>query len=464
MRPSSSPSDPPQVAGSGGLFGAVLGRGAAAARTSDVAVLRALLDTEAALARAHAAIGSAPAAAAVLIARACEGDYDVAGIGAAAGASGNPVVPLVREIGHRLPTSATAYLHLGATSQDVMDTAWMLVARRSLTALDDDLAAVAAALATLASRHRDDVVTGRTLLQAATPTTFGLVAATWLTGVDGVRARLGTVGATLPVQLGGAVGTLAATDLDDAGTAALLTAFAAETGLAEPVLAWHAMRLPITDLAGALGAVAGVAGTIAHDVVLFAQTEVAELRERAPGRGGSSTMPHKANPIAAISVRASAMRAPGLLATLFAALDSEHQRAAGGWHAEWLPLRDLLRCTGSAVSWLRESLDSLVVDVERMRGGVEPTSAAEAVAGLLTPHLGREAAHDLVARVASAALADGRPFAQALVSDPQAAQLLDAGQVDRLLDPARADVGHAGLFVDRALVAHAAPPPAQETP
>ncbi len=459
MRPSSSPSEAP---GTGGLFGAVLGRGAAASRTSDAAVLRALLDTEAALARAHAAVGSAPAEAAALITAACAGDCDVAAIGDAAAASGNPVVPLVREIGRRLPTSATAYVHLGATSQDVMDTAWMLVARRSLEALDDDLAAVADTLATLARRHRDDVVTGRTLMQAATPTTFGLVAATWLTGVDGVRARLRAVAATLPVQLGGAVGTLAATALDDAGTTALLAAFAAETGLAEPVLAWHAVRLPITDLAGALGATAGVAGKIAHDIVLSAQTEVAELREDAPGRGGSSSMPHKANPIAAVSARAGALRAPGLVATLFASLDSEHQRAAGGWHAEWLALRDLLRCTSSAVSWLRSSLESLVVDVGRMRDGVDPTSAAEAVAGLLTPHLGRAEAHELLAQVTAAARADGTPLVQALLADPRVGQLLDADQVAALVDPARADVGHAGLFVDRALAAHTAT--TEETP
>lgn len=464
MRPSSSPSEPQPVADSGGLFGAVLGRGAAAARTSDAAVLRALLDAEAALARAHAAVGTAPAEVAALITAACAGEYDVAAIGRAAGASGNPVVPLVHEIGRRLPTSATAHLHLGATSQDVMDTAWMLVARRSLAALDDDLAAVSETLATLARRHRDDVVSGRTLLQAATPTTFGLVAATWLVGVDGVRARLGTVASTLPVQLGGAVGTLAATGLDDAGAAALLAAFAAETGLAEPVLAWHAVRLPVTDLAGALGATAGVVGKIAHDVVLSAQTEVGELCEDEPGRGGSSTMPHKANPIAAISARASALRAPGLVATLFASLDSEHQRAAGGWHAEWLALRDLLRCTGSAVSWLRASLDSLVVNVERMRRSVDPTSTAEAVAGLLTPHLGRATAHELVARVTASARADGSPLAQALLADQQVAQLLDPGQVAALLDPASADVGHAGLFVDRALDAHTATTRTEETP
>ncbi len=464
MRPSSSPSEPKPVTDSGGLFGAVLGRGAAAARTSDAAFLRALLDTEAALARAHAAVGSAPADEVALITGACAGDYDVAAIGAAAAATGNPVVPLVREIGRRLPTPATAYLHLGATSQDVMDTAWMLVARNALTALDDDLAAVADTLATLSRRHRDDVVTGRTLMQSATPTTFGLVAATWLTGVDGVRMRLGSVAATLPVQLGGAVGTLTATNLDAAGAAGLIAAFAAETGLAEPVLAWHAVRLPVTDLAGALGATAGVAGKIAHDIVLSAQTEVAELREEAPGRGGSSTMPHKANPVAAISARASVLRAPGLVATLFACLDDEHQRAAGSWHAEWLALRDLLRCTSSAVSWLRASLDSLVVDVGRMRDGVDPTSAAEAVAGVLTPHLGRDAGHELVARVVAAARADGTPLAQALLADRQVAQLLDAGQVAELLDPARAGVGNAGLFVDRALAAHTATTPDKEIP
>lgn len=442
MKPSSSTSD------TGGLFGAVLGRGAAAAHTLDGSVLRAMLDVEAALAQAHAAVGSVPAAVAAQVAEACSGDYDVEAIGAAAAASGNPMVPLVAAIGRRLPASVTPHLHRGATSQDILDTAWMLVARRAIAAMDEDLAAIGATLAKLAARHRDDVMTGRTLLQAATPTTFGLVAATWLHGADGARARLRRT--SLPVQLGGAVGTLAAAGVDDERAAALLAAFAAQLGQAVPPLAWHTMRLPVADLAGALGTAAGVAGTIAHDVVLLAQTEVGELREVAAGRGGSSTMPHKANPVAAIAARAGSLRAPALVASLFAGLGGEHQRAAGHWHAEWLTLRDLLRCTGSALSWLRECLDTLEVDTGRMRAGVDPASDAERLAGLLAPHLGRATAHAVVADATATARTTHRRLADVLIEDPRAADHLDPAEV-RADTP---DAGHAGLFIDRALAAH----------
>ncbi len=433
MRPSSSPSE--------GLFDAVLSRGAAAAEVADEAWLRALLEVEAALARAGARAGLLPAEAAEAIGRACAGTYDVAALGRAAAASGNPVVPLVRAL-EVAAGDAGRHVHLGATSQDVLDTAMVLVAGRASTALEADLAGAAAAAAVLARRHRDDPVAGRTLLQQAVPTTFGLTAAGWLTGLDGAADRLAAVREGLPVQLGGAVGTLSA--LSGQGLA-VRAALAAELGLAEPVLAWHTLRLPVADLAGALGTAAGVLGKIALDLVLLAQTEVGEVAEGVAGRGGSSTMPHKRNPVAAVSARAGALRAPGLVASLLGSMHQEHQRAAGAWHAEWAALSELLRCTGSAAAWLRDALEHLQVDPARMRTSIAADLAAEAVAGALSPALGRAAAHDLVARTATGGDLRAGLAAQDLP--------LSAAELAALLDPS-AHVGEAPALVDLALAAH----------
>ena len=465
MRPSSSPSEPaseptepepdasepvPEVPG---LFAGVLSRGAVAAEVGDAAWLRALLAAEAALARAGATAGLVPPEAAARIDAVCRrladgGDPDVldpAALGHEAAASGNPVVPLVRRLEAAAGPEAGRWVHRGATSQDVLDTALVLVARRAVGALLVDLAAAARAAAGLARRHRASPVAGRTLLQQALPTTFGLKAAGWTVALDGAADRLVRVRDGLPAQLGGAVGTLSA--MDGRGLA-VLEAYAAELGLAVPVVAWHTLRLPVADLAGALGTAAGVLGKVALDLVLLAQTEVAEVAEGAPGRGGSSTMPHKRNPVAAISARAGALRAPGLVAGLLAGMSQEHERAAGAWHAEWEALSDLLRCTGSAAAWLRDALEQLVVDPDRMRGALDASLGAEAVAGVLTPPLGRARAHDLVA--AATRTADLRG---ALLADPDAAAHLSPERLDALLDPT-AHTGEAVALVDRALAAH----------
>jgi 3-carboxy-cis,cis-muconate cycloisomerase len=348
-----------------GLLGGVLARGDTAGCLDDRAWLRAMLDVEAALARAQARLGLVSEAAAEAVAAACEpdGEYDVEGLGRSAADAGNPVVPLVRAIRERAGAAADA-VHRGATSQDVLDTAVMLLARDALVPVRADLHAAADAAARQAVMHRDTVVTGRTLLQHAVPTTFGLKAAGWTAGLDGAAGRLDAVVHLLPVQLGGAAGTLAG---QEGRGAQVVAALAAELGLAEPVLPWHTVRLPIADLAGSLGAAAGVVGKIGLDVVLLAQSEVAEVREGVPGRGGSSAMAHKNNPVAAVSARAAALRAPGLVATLLTAAQlQEHERAAGGWHAEWLALADLLRTVGSAAAWIRDCLEHLEVDAARM--------------------------------------------------------------------------------------------------
>ena len=361
-----------------GLFDATFARGAAASTVDDAAWFRALLAFETALARAAAGAGLVPAASADAVAAACAepGRLDLDRVVAQAGDAGNPVPPLVQVLRDAVGQEHAAAVHVGATSQDVIDTALILLARSAIAAIDADLAAAAEAAAGLASRHRDDVVMGRTLMQQALPTTFGLKAAGWVAGLDGARIRLAEVVASLPVQYGGAVGTLAASS--GAGVA-VRAALAAELGLAVPPSAWHTVRLPIADLAGALGAAAGVVATVALDVVLMAQSEVAEVAEVAAGRGRSSAMTHKNNPVAAISARACARRAPGLVATLFAAMEQEHERAAGAWHTEWPTLTELLRTVGSAASWLAESLAVLQVDTPRMAATTQ--AAVDALLG-----------------------------------------------------------------------------------
>ena len=432
-----------------GLFDGTFARGGAAAAVSDDAWFRALLEVEAALARAAARAGLVPTTAADAVTQACADPsrLDLATVVAKAADAGNPVPPLVRALQDAVGDDAARAVHVGATSQDVLDTALLLLARNAIAAIDADLTAAAAAAARLAETHRDDVVMGRTLMQQALPTTFGLVAAGWTAGLDGARLRLAEVVAELPVQYGGAVGTLAASS--GAGVA-VRTALAEELGLLDTAAPWHTVRLPIADLAGALGAAAGVVATLAVDVVLMAQTEVGELVEVSAARGGSSAMPHKNNPVAAISARACARRAPGLVATLLSAMEQEHQRSAGAWHSEWPTLTDLLATVGSAASWLVESLDSLRVDTARMAataGASGEGQLAGALASALEPTLGTGAAHDAAADAVQQARESGRTLTQVLAGRPEV-------DVEALLRAAAPDVGEAGAQVDAVLAEH----------
>jgi 3-carboxy-cis,cis-muconate cycloisomerase len=439
MRPSSSPSD--------GLFGPLSASPEIDREVGDRAWLRAMLDAEAALAAAQAEIGLIPADAAAAIAAACDANrYTAAGIadlGERAVRSANPVVPLVADLTAAVPRGVAGYVHYGATSQDILDTAAMLVIRRALGPLLADLDAASDRCACLAATHRDTPIAGRTLLQQAEITTFGLKCAGWLTALAAARAAVAAVrDRQLAVQLGGAAGTLAS--MDGAGPR-LLERYADALGLAVPVLPWHTDRTRVAALAGALGTVAGVLAKTALDVVLLAQTEVGEVS--GCESGGSSAMPHKHNPVAAVRVRAAAQRVPGLVATLLAGMAQEHERAAGGWQAEWATLTDLLRLTGGAAWHARAMLDGLRVDAARMAADLADELVAGQAAARLAPVIGRVEAHAQV----RAAVADGTLRATL-------ARHLPPDEVDAALDPATA-VRAAGTLVDRALAAYHGDPP-----
>jgi 3-carboxy-cis,cis-muconate cycloisomerase len=446
------------------LFGTLFARGAADA--SDAAWLQAMLDTEAALARAVERAGRAPPGSGAAVTAAASADFfDNGTLGEAAAATGNPVPALVRALTAQLPepvAGAAAAVHQGATSQDIIDTAAMLIARQALDAILADLSVAAGSCAAHAAEQARTVMSGRTLLQQAVPVTFGLVAAGWLTAIDESRQNLDRVRSTrLAIQFGGAAGTLAS--LGDAGprVAALL---GEELGLAVPTLPWHTNRLRIVDVAAALASTCAALGKIARDVTLLAQTEVAELHEAAAaGRGASSAMPHKQNPVAAITILACTKQAPGLQATLTSAAEQEHQRAAGAWHSEWQPFSDLLTLTSSASSWSAELLTGLQVDPTRMRANLEATSGlpmAEHIATLLAPVLGRLQAHDLIARASARATADNISVTDAICADEtSAAKLADAGVTRADIESAvrpESYLGATAEFIRRALSAHTA--------
>lgn len=440
----------------------------AEAATGDAAYLRAMLDAEAALTRAQAALGLAPvsAAQAVTAAAADTARYDVRDLALRARAGGNPVIPLVADltaaVAERDPQAAE-YVHRGATSQDILDTATMLVAVRALEPVLADLDRTAAALARLAAEHRDTPMAGRTLTQHAVPTTFGLKAAGWRSLVLDAADRLAAVRAGLPAQLGGAAGTLAAfhafAEVEGAPEAPaeadpglrLLARYAAETGLAEPALPWHTLRTPVADLGGALAFAAAALGKLAADVLLLSRTETAELGEGTGG--GSSAMPHKANPVRATLMAAAARQVPALAAVLHGSLAAEDERPAGAWHAEWQPLREALRLVGGAARDAAELAEGLRVDTRRMRENLDATRGlvvSERLAAVLSTLLGRAEAKQALSRASRRAAAEGTELAQALRQEPAVARLLPEERLRELTDPTRYP-GSAAALVDRAL-------------
>jgi 3-carboxy-cis,cis-muconate cycloisomerase len=404
--------------GSPDLLSPVTAGTAAEAATSGEAWLRALLDAEAALARAQARLGMIPDGVAAAIANA---RVDLADLAVRARGAGNPVVPLVAD----LRKTAGEHVHHGATSQDIMDTAAMLVADRARRIIVADLGRTADALADLARSHRDTPMAGRTFGQQAVPTTFGLRAAGWLVAVAHARDALTAV--RLPAQLGGAAGTLAAF-----GTMALTPVFAEETGLAEAVLPWHTLRAPVAELGAALALAAGALGKLATDVVLLAQTEVGEVAEpAAPGRGGSSAMPHKRNPVLATMIRSAALRVPAYAQILLQSQVAGLERPAGEWHAEWRPLNDALRLTGGAAETAAELTGGLEVFPGRMRENLRAELLSEHVAAELAKSSDGPSAREAVAD----ALRSGRPLGDLVPGvDPRDVIGCAPELVDRALD------------------------------
>ena len=439
----------------GDLFGPIFAPDAFREVVSGKAWLQAMLDAEAALAVAGSRAGLIPAKDAEAIARCCDADlFDPGEIGHAGRPAGSPVPALVRALTEEVSKTSDAasrHVHKGATSQDVTDTAAMLVSRRSLDLILAEVDGIAAACAHLAEEHRDTLMAGRTLLQQALPTTFGLKAAGWLVSVLEARRVLIRTRAELAAQLGGAAGTLAS--LGDSGLP-VLREFALELGLPEPPLPWHTDRTRISAIGGALSLLAGVLAKISQDVILMAQTEVGEAAEPAvDGRGGSSTLPHKRNPILSVTAAANARRVQDLSRTLQAAMAQEHERAAGAWHSEWQPLSEALALAGGAAANVREVTEGLKVHPEKMRENLGATKGmllAENVTTVLSGKLGRLKAHDLVESACRRALENGRHLREELLQDAAVRGVLSEGEIEAALDPA-GYLGSAGIFVDRAL-------------
>jgi 3-carboxy-cis,cis-muconate cycloisomerase len=424
--------------------------------TGGRAWLQAMLDAEGALAAAEARAALIPPEAAEVIASRCDAAlFDPEEIGEEGKAAGNPVPPLVRALTaavSEVSEDAARHVHKGATSQDITDTAAMLVARRALDLLLVEVDGLSTACARLADAHRGTMMAGRTLLQQALPTTCGLKAAGWLVSVLETRRRLLDVRTTgLPAQLGGAVGTLAS--LGGSGVS-VLQEFAREVDLAEPVVPWHTNRSRISELGATLSLVAGVLGKISLDVVLMAQTEVGEVAEPpGDGRGGSSTLPHKRNPVLSVTAVASARRVQNLSGALQAAMMGEHERAAGAWHAEWEALSDALALTGGAATATREAVEGLQVHTDSMRENLGATGGlllSERVTTIVAEKLGRLEAQELVRAASHRTLASGRSMREELLAEPTLREVLTPEEIDAALDPARY-LGSAEVFVDRAL-------------
>ncbi|MFI8565287.1 3-carboxy-cis,cis-muconate cycloisomerase [Rhodococcus sp. NPDC078407] len=427
----------------GALFDPTFGGGTIAPLVGDRAWVTAMCDVEAALSRAAASVGLVDAEHAHIVTAAAEvlaATLDITQLGVDAAAGGNPVIPLVTMI--RAAVSASGVpagaVHPGATSQDIMDTALMLVSRDALVAIEASLDDACSAARDLAHAHRTTPMAARTLGQQALPTTFGIAAANWASGLRRARTRLTAVRQACSVQYGGAAGTLAAVHPHGPAIAAAL---AAELSLAPQLAPWHTERVVVADLAGALGTAAGTIGKIAGDIVAMSATEVGEVSEDAPG--GSSAMPHKRNSVAAVTARAAARRVPGAVSTVLSNMDHEHQRAAGAWHAEWETITDLLRLTGGAANRISTSLGGLHVYPEVMARNLDATGGAllaERVTTALSRHT--EDARDIV----TARCAAGAP----LDTDPAITEFLAPSTVRELLHPATY-LGHAPELVDTIL-------------
>jgi 3-carboxy-cis,cis-muconate cycloisomerase len=420
--------------------------------------VQAMLDVEAALAEAEAALEVIPRSAATAIRAAARSElYDAAAMAAEAPRAGNLAIPLVRQLTSRvsdIDADAARYVHWGATSQDVIDTALVLQLRVGVAVIVRDLERAADAAATHARRHSTTVMAGRTWLQQATPITFGLKAAGWLDALDRTVLSVRTaLDAAMVLQFGGASGTLAA--LGERAPA-VATRLAARLALTVPAIPWHAHRDRLASLACALGVATGTNGKIARDLGLMAQTEVAEAHEPPGEGGGSSSMPHKHNPVRAAIALAAAVRSPGLVATMLSAMSQEHERGLGGWQAEWDTMPELVEIAGDSARAVAGALESLAVDPARMRANLGMTGGlvlAEAIVMQLAPVMGKREAHAQVERAARRAGAEHRAFADVLGEDPAVSAILDRARIEQALSPDNY-LGSAAAFVASVLARH----------
>ncbi|MDO8708801.1 MULTISPECIES: 3-carboxy-cis,cis-muconate cycloisomerase [Pseudomonas] len=423
--------------------------------------VQAMLDFEAALARAEAQVGLIPLSAAASIAAACQaGHYDFSALGEAIASAGNSAIPLVKALGKQVAANdaeAERYVHLGATSQDVMDTGLVLQLRRALALIESDLAQLGETLATQALRFVATPLAGRTWLQHATPVTLGMKIAGWLGAVTRSRQRLQELKPRLLVlQFGGASGTLAALGEQ---AMPIAEALAGELQLTLPDQPWHTQRDRLVEFGAVLGLIAGSLGKLGRDISLLMQTEAGEVFEpSAPGKGGSSTMPHKRNPVGAAVLIGAATRVPGLLSTLFSAMPQEHERSLGLWHAEWETLPEICCLVSGSLKQALLVADGLEVDADRMARNLDLTQGlvlAEAVSIVLAQRVGRDTAHHLLERCCKRAVAEQRYLRAVLGEEPQVTAELSALELDHLLDPAHY-LGQAHTWVERAVAEHSA--------
>ena len=425
---------------------------------SDHTRLQRMLDFEGALARAEARCGVIPAEAAQVIARKCRVDLlDISGIAQVTKLTANPVIPLVKQLTRLVEEEneeAARFVHWGATSQDVNDTGLILQIREAWAVLESDLAALSLALVEMAQKHRSTVVVGRTLMQHAQPTTFGAKVAGWLDAMNRHRERYCQVRKrALVLQFGGAVGTLAA--LKENGLA-VTTVLAEELQLQVPDIPWHTQRDRLAETTAVLGLCTGTLGKIARDISLHMQSEIGEISEPAgDGRGTSSTMPQKGNPVSAARVLASATRVPGLVATMLYAMVQEDERGLGNWHAEWETLPEIFRLTAGALQELKEIVPRLEVKTERMRRNLEMTQGlvfAEAVSMALAASIGKSAAHGIVQAASKRMLETGRGLREEVLKDAVVREDLSPADLDRLFTHENY-LGSAEEFVDHVIAA-----------
>lgn len=417
--------------------------------------VRRMLDFEAALARAESRAGVIPPEAADAIGDACRIElFDVPALLRETAVAGTLAIPLAKALTQQVGGEAGRYVHWGATSQDVIDTALVLQMRDGLGVLVAGLLEIGRCCAAHAEQHRQTPMAGRTLLQQALPITFGLRAARWLGLVTRqIKQLRGLRSEALALQFGGAAGTLASLGPDGARVVDLL---AVELDLPAPDLPWHGERDRVSEVASTLGILAGAMGKIAQDVLLLSQTEVGEVAEgTAPGKGGSSTLPHKRNPVDTVAAVAAARLAMGLVPVVLSSMIQEHERAVGGWQSEWAALPELFRYTGGAVERVRMALATLEVNSDRMGQNLDVTRGllmAESLSMALARQIGKQEAHHVVQEASQRAVRQGDDLGTVARADKRISGALSPDELAAALDPA-SYLGSTDLFIDRALAA-----------